>query len=100
MIPQDPFLFSGTVRENLDPGRRHKDTEIKRSLSRCNMLEMVELLGGLEAKIEERGQQFSSGQRQLLCLARTMLSASHVSVNKLPLFTTWFIIVIIKKIKA
>lgn len=81
MIPQDPFLFSGTIRENLDPERKHKDAEVNRSLSRCNMLEIVESLGGLEAKIEERGRQFSSGQRQLLCLARTMLSASHVSEN-------------------
>lgn len=66
IIPQDPFLFSGTIRENLDPNRIYTDEEIHRVLEKCYLRELVANLGnGLESMIVERGRNFSVGQKQV-----------------------------------
>lgn len=77
-IPQDPFLFSGTIRENLDPLGEFRDNEIWNALSKCNLTNTVKRLSGLEYEVEENGQNFSIGQKQLFCLARAILHSPKV----------------------
>ena len=69
-ISQDPFLFSGTVRGNLDPDEKHDDTAISRAIEQVDLEEKVAFLGGLDGTITERGANLSAGQKQLFCLAR------------------------------
>ncbi|XP_041353425.1 ATP-binding cassette sub-family C member 10-like [Gigantopelta aegis] len=78
VIPQDPFLFSGSVRENLDPTNRFRDRELWTVLERCHLAEAVVQLGGLDSDVAEKGKHFSVGQRQLLCLARALLTQAKV----------------------
>jgi ATP-binding cassette subfamily C (CFTR/MRP) protein 4 len=70
LIPQDPLLFSGTLRSNLDPQGQHPDADLWRVLERVQLKGVVTAGGGLEAGVVEGGSNLSVGQRQLLCMAR------------------------------
>ncbi|XP_014663259.1 PREDICTED: multidrug resistance-associated protein 7-like [Priapulus caudatus] len=78
IIPQDPFLFSGTVRENLDPTEQFAGDQLWEVLDACHLADKVHHMGGLESEVSERGKHFSVGQRQLMCLARALLTGAKV----------------------
>ncbi|KAK2371660.1 multidrug resistance-associated protein [Trifolium repens] len=78
IVPQSPFLFEGSLRDNLDPFKRNDDSKIWDALEKCHVKEEVEVAGGLDILVKEGGMSFSVGQRQLLCLARALLKSSKV----------------------
>ncbi|XP_003789385.1 multidrug resistance-associated protein 7 isoform X1 [Otolemur garnettii] len=78
IIPQEPFLFSGTVRENLDPQGLHEDRALWQALEQCHLREVIVSMGGLDGELGEGGRSLSLGQRQLLCLARALLTDAKI----------------------
>lgn len=81
IIPQDAALFEGTVRDNLDPGHVHDDTELWSVLEHARLKDHVSAMTGkLDAQIHEAGSNLSQGQRQLVSLARALLSPTNILV--------------------
>jgi ABC-type multidrug transport system fused ATPase/permease subunit len=81
LISQEPTLFRGTVRDNLDLNGAHSDEELKQALGRVGLSEWYSIQPhGLETTIEERGRNLSSGERQLLCMARCLLQDAPVVI--------------------
>lgn len=104
IIPQDPVLFSGTVRSNLDAFDEHSDTELFEALERVHLIRNTRpslrnalptgsnsglntpseintnIFGSLQSRVSEGGLNLSQGQRQLLCLARAIVSRPKIMV--------------------
>ncbi|KAL7549224.1 hypothetical protein ACHAWF_012492 [Thalassiosira exigua] len=82
IVPQDPVLFSGTVRTNLDPFGQHHDDRLMDALDRVGLCTggSSSAVKSLEDKVEQDGSNFSAGQRQLLVIARALLGGASVVI--------------------
>jgi ATP-binding cassette, subfamily C (CFTR/MRP), member 1 len=80
VIPQEATLFKGTLRFNLDPENKNDDDEIMRLINKAGLTDLtVRDNSGLDFNIEVKGENLSSGEKQLICICRAILKVSFSS---------------------
>ncbi|KAK2406348.1 ABC transporter C family member [Trifolium repens] len=81
IIPQEPTLFKGNIRTNLDPLGLYSDDEIWKALEKCHLKETISRLPSLlDSSVSDEGGNWSLGQRQLFCLGRVLLKRNKILV--------------------
>ena len=81
VLGQSPVLFSGSLRKNLDPLEEYTDDELWSAIKEVKLTSLVENLDGqLDHQLFEGGENLSTGERQLICLARTLLKRSNIVI--------------------
>nr|XP_043635961.1 ABC transporter C family member 8-like [Erigeron canadensis] len=81
VIPQEPTLFRGSIRTNLDPLGLHSDDEIWKALEKCQLKSTIRSLPNLlDSSVSDEGDNWSSGQKQLFCLGRVLLRRNKILV--------------------
>ncbi|PWA62072.1 NHPM bacteriocin system ABC transporter, peptidase/ATP-binding protein [Artemisia annua] len=81
VIPQEPTLFKGSIRTNLDPLGLNSDDEIWKALDKCQLKSTISSLPlGLDAFVSDEGENWSMGQRQLFCLGRVLLRQNKILI--------------------